>query len=454
MPPVLPSADYVQFFSMKFNLLAFETSSSRCGVALLRDAGDGSPQVAQLEHEGAQEHAERLLPMAGELLASAGLAPADLDAVAFGQGPGGFTGLRVACGVAQGVALGLGVPVLPVVSHLAVAEDAQAGPDEAVLVALDARMAEVYLAAYVQVSVQEPSWKPAPAGAPAWRVLQAPMLIAADEVLPWAMHQLPAWSREAGRELSLRLAGDAWQAYPEAMPAAGLRQAPLGRPRAATVARLARQGWLHGQALPPEEAAPLYVRDKVAFTTAERVGGLGGNPRAGRALPADEPVLQVMTRDDLDAVTELEARVQAFPWTRGNFEDALESSYPACVLRHGAKLAGFCVLMPAPDVAHLLVIAVAGDLQRHGLGRRLVDWCRAQTVKSGAEGIVLEVRPSNENARRFYERLGFRQIGVRKGYYPAAKGREDALVLRRDVAASERGNASAQDQAVPAGGGA
>lgn len=435
---------------MKFNLLAFETSSSRCGVALLRDVGDGLPQVAQLEHEGAQEHAERLLPMAGELLASAGLAPADLDAVAFGQGPGGFTGLRVACGVAQGVALGLGVPVLPVVSHLAVAEEAQAGPGEAVLVALDARMAEVYLAAYVR----EPAQEPASTGAPAWRVLQAPMLIAAEEVLPWAMHRLSAWSREAGRDLSLRLAGDAWQAYPESMPTAGLRQAPMDRPRAATVARLARRGWLRGEALPPEEAAPLYVRDKVAFTTAERVGGLGGNPRASRALPVEAPVLRNMTRDDLDAVAALEAQVQAFPWTRGNFEDALKSGYPACVLRHGAKLAGFCVLMVAPDVTHLLVIAVAGDLQRHGLGRRLVDWCQAQTVESGTEGIVLEVRPSNENARRFYERLGFRQIGVRKGYYPAAEGREDALVLRRDVSTQGQGGASTRDRVVPIGGSA
>ncbi|MFQ6746533.1 tRNA (adenosine(37)-N6)-threonylcarbamoyltransferase complex dimerization subunit type 1 TsaB, partial [Bordetella pertussis] len=106
---------------MDLNLLAFETSSSRCGVALLTEHG-AEPVVAVLEHEGAQEHAERLLPMARELLARAGLAPEALQAVAFGQGPGGFTGLRVAWGVAQGIALGLGIPVLPVVSHEAVAE--------------------------------------------------------------------------------------------------------------------------------------------------------------------------------------------------------------------------------------------------------------------------------------------------------------------------------------------
>jgi tRNA threonylcarbamoyladenosine biosynthesis protein TsaB len=405
---------------MNLNLLAFETSSSRCGVALLREA-DGLPDVSLLEHEGAQEHAERLLPMATELLAGAGLTPADLHAVAFGQGPGGFTGLRVACGVAQGVALGLGLPVLPVVSHLAVASEAGAGPDEAVLVALDARMEEVYLAVYA---------------GPGLETLQEPMLIAADEVMPWALHHLPGWSARAGRPLSLRLAGDARQAYPALEQAAsGLPGSNASRPGAVAVAWLARQAWLRGETVAPEQAAPLYVRDKVAFTTAERERGEGGNPRAGSALTENGVILKPMTAGDLDEVADLEAQVQAFPWTRGNFTDALAAGYPSCVMRLGAKLAGFCVLMPAPDVAHLLVIAVARDLHRQGLGRRLLAWCDEQAVGRGIDGILLEVRPSNEGALRFYDRMGFTRIGVRKGYYPSAAGREDALVLRRDVSA-------------------
>lgn len=433
---------------MNLNLLAFETSSSRCGVALLREVG-GSPEVTLLEHEGAQEHAERLLPMADELLARAGLKPGDLDAVAFGQGPGGFTGLRVACGVAQGVALGLGLPVLPVMSHLAVALEAGATPDDAVLVALDARMEEVYLAVYVQ-DVQEPavSGPGAHPGGVSWKTLQPPLLIAAREVVPWASHRLPEWSRQAGRPLSLLRAGDAWQAYP-AMGGDGLRQAAAGRPGAGAVARLARQAWLRGEALPPEQAAPLYVRDKVAFTTAERERGLGGNPRAGSVLPtasdAEQDEFGPMTASDLDAVADLEAQAQSFPWTRGNFADALAAGYPSCVLRRGGRLAGFCVLMPAPDVAHLLVIAVARDMRRQGLGRRMLDWCERQAAERGIEGILLEVRPSNEGALRFYESQGFSRIGVRKGYYPAAGGqREDALVLRRDIPVRTRQAAGGQ----------
>jgi len=416
---------------MELNLLALETSSSRCGVALLR-AVDGRLVVSTREHEGSQEHAERLLPMANELLAESGLAPAALHAVAFGQGPGGFTGLRVACGVAQGMGLGLGIPVLPVVSHQAVAAQvAEAGPDDAIVVALDARMNEVYLAVYRQTAATE--------GEPGWDVLQAPLLIAAAEVVPWTAHHLANWSAQAGRPLQPVLAGDAWDAYASEMefPDLWRRAADALRPEAASVARLARQGWLRGEALPPEQAAPLYVRDKVAFTTAERMRGEGGNPKAQPSLaPGLTLVPQVLTESDLDEVVALEAHVQAFPWTRGNFADALATGYGAWVLRREGKVAGFCILMFAPDVAHLLVIAVAKELHRQGLGGVLLDWCEQQARQRGLEGVLLEVRPSNTSAVAFYKRHGYLQIGVRRGYYPAEKGtREDALVMQKRFAA-------------------
>ncbi|MGE8611289.1 MAG: tRNA (adenosine(37)-N6)-threonylcarbamoyltransferase complex dimerization subunit type 1 TsaB [Achromobacter veterisilvae] len=413
---------------MELNLLALETSSSRCGVALLRAAG-GRLEVSVREHEGSQEHAERLLPMANELLAASGLGPASLHAVAFGQGPGGFTGLRVACGVAQGMGLGLGIPVLPIVSHQAVAAQVEATPADAIVVALDARMNEVYLAVYRQAGVSD--------GEIAWETLQAPLLIAAAEVVPWTAHHLPDWSARAGRPLNAVLAGDAWDAYAADMapPGAWRRAAGAQRPEAASVARLARQGWMRGEAVAPELAAPLYVRDKVAFTTAERMRGEGGNPKARSTLVPWVP--QTMTDADLDEVVELEAQVQSFPWTRGNFADALAAGYGAWVLRRDGQLAGFCIVMSAPDVAHLLVIAVARKLHRQGLGGILLDWCEQQARERGLEGVLLEVRPSNEPAIGFYKRHGYLQIGVRRGYYPAEKGgREDALVMQKRFAAA------------------
>ncbi len=408
---------------MELNLLALETSSSRCGVALLR-AADGRLEITVREHEGSQEHAERLLPMADELLAEAGLSPSGLHAVAFGQGPGGFTGLRVACGVAQGMALGLGIPVLPIVSHQAVAAQLESTPGQAIVVALDARMNEVYLAVYRRgdSSGQESSWE----------TLQDPLLISAAEVVPWTAHHLPTWSEKAGQPLEPLLAGDAWEAYPADMlpPAEWRRVADAQRPQAASVARLARQGWLRGETLAPELAAPLYVRDKVAFTTAERLRGEGGNPKAQPSLAAPAP--QPMTEADLTEVVALEAHVQSFPWTRGNFTDALSAGYGAWTLRRENRLAGFCVLMFAPDVAHLLVIAVARDLHRQGLGGVLLDWCERQARERGLEGLLLEVRPSNTSAIGFYKRHGYLQIGLRRAYYPAEKGgREDALVMQK-----------------------
>jgi len=405
---------------MDLNLLALETSSSRCGVALLRETAAGA-EIGVLEHDGAQEHAERLLPMAGQLLDRAGLAPGDLHAVSFGQGPGGFTGLRVACGVAQGMGLALQVPVVPVVSHLAVAEQTQAGPGDLVVVALDARMNEVYLAVYE---------RGADAASP-WLARQAPMLISAAEAVAWATHHLPAWSPRAPW-----VAGDAWEVYAAEMTVpAGWHRSAASRPQAGAVARLARLAWLRGEAVAPELAAPLYVRDKVAFTTAERELGQGGNPRAASVLPPAGTVLAPMVEADLDEVAALEAQVQAFPWTRGNFADALAAGYEARVLRHEGRLAGFCVAMLAPDVAHLLVIAVARPRHRQGLGSQLIDWCEQCARQRGLPALLLEVRPSNRGALAFYERRGFQRIGVRRGYYPAGQGqREDALVMQKTLA--------------------
>lgn len=450
---------------MNHTLLALETSSSRCSVALLRD-GPGGPAIASMEHEGAQEHAERLLPMARDLLRDAGLGVDDLQAVAFGQGPGAFTGLRVACGVAQGIALAHGLPVVPVVSHMAVAAQVPARPNQAIVVALDARMAEVYLAVYRRMQ--------GAADDTLWEVLAEPLLIAASEVVPWVQGNLAGWCERSGLALTPVLAGDAWDAHVASMlPLADWNRYDALRPHAREVARLASQAWRRGEGQPPEHAMPLYVRDRVAYTTAERLAGQGGNPKAGSTLgvaagqpghalhagsasdplstepaggaPPAEPApaavppvpleIAPMSTVDLDDMARIEASVQTFPWTRRNFADALAAGYDGCVLRRAGHVVGFCILMHAPDVSHLLVIAVEKALHRQGIGSRLIDWCVERTRQRGIAGLLLEVRPSNGGAVAFYERHGFRHVGLRRNYYPAGKGRrEDALVMQKAVA--------------------
>ena len=130
---------------------------------------------------------------------------------------------------------------------------------------------------------------------------------------------------------------------------------------------------------------------------------------------------------DLDAVLAIEYRVCSFPWSRANFADSMASNYSCWVCRVDQQLAGYFVLMLAVDEAHLLTIAVAESHQRRGLGARLLRQAMVIARAGGATTLLLEVRPSNANALAMY--FGFAQVGVRRGYYPAEGGREDALVL-------------------------
>jgi tRNA threonylcarbamoyladenosine biosynthesis protein TsaB len=235
-------------------LLAFDTSTEQMSVAVQRGA-DGQ-RFAHTGVGGAQSSAT-LIPTVQALLAQAGLGLGDLHAIVFGRGPGSFTGLRTACAVAQGLAWGAGVPVLPVDTLLAVAEAArqsQPAPHAArrVLALLDARMGEVYAAEY--------AFSPA-AG---WQALGDAAVLP-----PEALAAPPAGTL---------LAGHAAAVYDARLPAA-VRALPRADvlPTAAALLDLAPALLAAGHAVPAEQALPLYIRDKVARTTAER--SAAGLPR-------------------------------------------------------------------------------------------------------------------------------------------------------------------------------
>jgi len=139
-----------------------------------------------------------------------------------------------------------------------------------------------------------------------------------------------------------------------------------------------------------------------------------------------------MRQADLPDVVALEESVYPHPWSMANFIDSLNSNYEAWVLRdqHG-DLLGYFLLMAIVDEAHLLNVAVSAEKQGQGLGRFLLNQAVACARGLGMESVLLEVRPSNTRALEIYERYGFKQIGRRKGYYPAAnQQREDAIVMR------------------------
>lgn len=223
------------------NLLALETSTALLSVALRC----GDQVLARHEHHP-NGGSDRILPWVRELLAEAGLALSQLDGIAFGAGPGGFTGIRLSCGIAQGLAYGADLPVLGVCSLEALALEAGA---ERVYACLDARMNEVYAAAY-RLEAGKPVAILAPVVAPPD---QAPLVTENGWV--GAGDGFKAY----GPALAARLGGAVTPGLPEALPTA------------AAILRLAEPRFVAGEGVSAAQAQPLYVRDKVALTTAERL---------------------------------------------------------------------------------------------------------------------------------------------------------------------------------------
>jgi [ribosomal protein S18]-alanine N-acetyltransferase len=147
------------------------------------------------------------------------------------------------------------------------------------------------------------------------------------------------------------------------------------------------------------------------------------------AVLKDVPYLAPMREQDLAGVLAIENAIYTHPWTRGNFADSLRAGYECRTLRLGGELLGYFVLMVVAGEAHLLNLSIAARYQRSGHGSYLLREAAGLARGVGARSLFLEVRPSNRAAQGLYTRFGFRKIAVRRGYYPARSGREDALVL-------------------------
>lgn len=229
-------------------ILALDTSTEWCSVAV----GDAAGWHVRDEHAG-QAHSQRLLPMVDAALAEAGWALRDLDGVAFGAGPGSFTGIRIGCGVAQGLALGADLPVVPVPTLEAIAEGVfRARGWRRVLACLDARMREVYVAGYAR-------------DGDAWREIAPPSVVPPAEVSRAGLAEESDWFG----------AGNGFAAYPALGPALGLSDvAADARPSAQAIGELALPRLAAGEGVAAGEALPLYVRHRVALTAAEQDAGV------------------------------------------------------------------------------------------------------------------------------------------------------------------------------------
>lgn len=233
-------------------LLALDTASELCSAALWLEG-----QLLYREAMAPRAHATLILPMIDELLTGSGLALTALDALAFGRGPGAFTGVRLAVAIAQGLGFAAGRPLIGISDLRATAAQAlQELPDAtAVLVCQDARMEEVYWGCFERVA-------PVAAGGGAWGV----RALGAERVTPGAQVQLPAvWQGGAGGAAHVIGAGSGFLAYPEL---AQRLQSHLGATLAHLAPRAREVAWLAAQdgmaaAVAPEEAQPVYLRDQV-----------------------------------------------------------------------------------------------------------------------------------------------------------------------------------------------
>ncbi|HLD09589.1 MAG TPA: tRNA (adenosine(37)-N6)-threonylcarbamoyltransferase complex dimerization subunit type 1 TsaB [Methylophilaceae bacterium] len=221
-------------------LLALDTSTEYLSLALWLDG-----KIFTRDLLAGQTHSQQVLPLLRELLDEAKVSINDLDGIAFGAGPGSFTGLRIGCGVAQGLAFGANLPVVGVSTLLALA---QANGSEKVMACMDARMGEIYHAAYVKNNE-------------GWNEVSAVGLSKPDVMPPLAGD---GWVG----------IGNGWQSYAQQLETcygSQIRQIfPDAHPQAVAIAELARPLFEAGLGQAAAEAAPIYIRNKVAFKTSER----------------------------------------------------------------------------------------------------------------------------------------------------------------------------------------
>ncbi len=217
-------------------LLALDTATEACSVALLHDG-----RVLSHYEVIPRMHAQRLLPMIKDLLAEAGIALSALDAIAFGRGPGAFTGVRIAIGVVQGLAFALERPVLPVSTLAVLAQRAlrEQGAQQ-VAAAIDARMDEVYWGCYC---AQHGEMR-----------LRGSEAVLAPESVSFPADVAGDWVA----------AGTGWGSYAERMPVKTLAAPQVLLPHAQDLLTLAGFAWARGEALPADMALPVYLRDQVA----------------------------------------------------------------------------------------------------------------------------------------------------------------------------------------------
>ncbi|MBN6059595.1 tRNA (adenosine(37)-N6)-threonylcarbamoyltransferase complex dimerization subunit type 1 TsaB [Aggregatibacter actinomycetemcomitans] len=228
-------------------LLALDTATEACSVALLRGG-----EKAHLEQFAQREHTKHILPMVDEILAQAGIKLYQVDALVFGRGPGSFTGVRIGAGIAQGLAFGANLPVIPVSNLAAMAQAAYVQyQSENVLTAIDARMNEVYFAQWKARKVRSDFGTFL-----AWQPIIAEQVCSASRVLEQVVQH---------QHDNAVLAGTGWTAYPQLTEANLGKSTDITLPSALYMLDLVLPKWFAGETISPLEIEPIYLRNEVTW---------------------------------------------------------------------------------------------------------------------------------------------------------------------------------------------
>lgn len=394
-------------------ILAIETSTVLLGVSVVA----GGQVVYEDTLVKARAHSTELLPMCEKALEQCGLGFHSLLAVAVSNGPGSFTGLRIGCATAQGLALACGTPVILVPTLEILLRQCASHP--LIAVVQGKAKAQTVTALY---SSDGERFK---------------------EVIPLAPRGMQEFSRELGRLRpgTVHVTGDASSEFIELLrDDAGYSDsdvevvavAPeLRLPRPAVAGLIAWRMYRAGRLVGPEEALPMYYRKSQAEAVMAKRSRQSES--GGAALESLLDIdIQKMTVRDLDRVLEIEVRSYSTPWSRRAFSSEVTDNTYAhyFVARNKGKIVGYVGMWVILDEAHITNIAVDPDFRRQKVGQRLLEDMFRKAKDLGATRMTLEVRVSNTGARDLYKKLGFVDRGLRKGYYQDSN--EDAIIMWKD----------------------
>ncbi len=386
-------------------VIALDSSGLVASAAIAED----DILIAEYNVQYKKTHSQTLLPMLDAIRQMTELDLATVDAIALAAGPGSFTGLRIGSATAKGLGFALEKPLVEIPTADGLAYNLY-GSADIVCPLMDARRNQVYTGIYQFVRSRD----------------DMPFQYKMDVLKPQdvvAIEDIAGLLNEMGREVIFL--GDGVPVFADRLAELmkipyGFAPAHMNRQRAAALASLALVYLAKGKTVPAEAHVPVYLR----LSQAERE----------KSAPA---IVRPMTREDVAAVSQIEAEVFTMPWKADDFLEMIEADYAYYyVAEMDGEPVGVCGLRNAAGEGQITNVAVTAKYRRRGIARKLVRHMLEEAVLAGMQSYALEVRVSNHQAIALYESLGFRHAGVRPGFYE--KPDEDALIMLKESISNKK----------------